>query len=239
MTAPATMPGTARPGIALVSPEHCRAFAIRARRYFTGAPATLVYLFTLLVTWWTMQGTDPSLTHHLIVSASTNLHNMRADPLQVLVASAFWTDSTGFPWLMIAGFLLVMVAAERRLGTRRWIATFAAGHVGATLVTVTGIAWALDHNLLAVNIARTADVGTSYGFYAVAAAFTMQFTGRSRLIWATALIGYLTLAASYGQSFTDYGHLAAIAIGFATHPVATLASRRWARSRLSERAPAI
>jgi hypothetical protein len=189
-----------------------------------------VYLFTLLVTWWTMQGADPGLTHHLIVSASTNLHNMRADPLQVLVVSAFWTDSTGFPWLMITGFLVVMVAAERRLGTRRWIATFAAGHVGATLVTVTGIAWALDHNMLAVNIARTADVGTSYGFYAVAAAFIMQLTGRRRPIWASALIGYLSLAASYGQSFTDYGHLTAIAIGFVTHSVATLASRHRTRT---------
>jgi hypothetical protein len=233
MTAPATTPGMVTSGIRPLSRDHRRTSAIRVRRYFAGAPATLVYLFTLLVTWWTVQGTDPNQTHHLIVSASTNLHNMQTDPLQVLVASAFWTDSTGFPWLMVAGLLLVMVAAERRLGTRRWIATFAAGHIGATMVTVTGICYALDHNMLAVDIAHTTDVGASYGFYAVTAAFIMHFTGRRRLIAASALTGYLLLAALYGQSFTDYGHLASIAIGFAIHPVATLASRRRARSRFA------
>jgi hypothetical protein len=241
MTAPTTTrtpAGPERREIALFSPDRCRTSVKWARRYLAGAPATLVYLFTLLVTWWTLQGTDPGLTHHLIVSASTNLHNMRTDPLQVLVTSAFWTDTTGFPWLMITGFLIFMVAAERRLGTRRWIATFAVGHVGATVVTVIGIAYALDHNMLALNIAHASDVGASYGFYAVAAAFALHFTGRRRLICASVLIGYLILCAGYGQTFTDYGHLAAIAIGFATYPLAPLVARRWARSRSAQPAPA-
>lgn len=179
-----------------------------------------MYLFTLTVTWWTLRGADPTLVRRLVVSQSTNLHNMTHQPLQVLVGSAFWLDDTDAFWFTVGQFLLVMAPAERWLGSRRWITAFVAGHVGASLVTVTGIAYAIHHGLLDNDIAHTADVGTSYGFYAVAALLTYRFTGRRQVAWAALLTGYLIAMACWRQTFTDYGHLTAAAIGFALRPLA-------------------
>lgn len=199
--------------------------AAAVRHYFAQAPASLAYLFTLLVTWWTLRGANEQVGHRLILAVSTNLHNMRHDPIQVLVASAFWTDG-GFPWTMVAGFLTFMVAAERWLGSGRWILLFAAGHIGATVITVTGIAYCIDHELLSVRVAVAADVGASYGFYAVVAAMAFRFTGRTRALWLAILAGWLVLAAWRNQTFTDYGHLTAMLIGITCAGVAT-----WHRAR--------
>jgi hypothetical protein len=157
----------------------------------------------------------------LIISASTNLNNMRHDPVQVLISSAFWTGSTAVPWSTVAEFLLVMVAAERWLGTRRLLGVFAAGHIGATLITLCGIAYGLHHGLLPAQIAYTSDVGISYGLYAVAALLTFRFHGRWRLLLAGALTAYLAFGVWTTPSFTGFGHLTAIVIGFAAYPLVT------------------
>ena len=186
----------------------------RGRAALAGAPGTLAYLLALAVTWTTLQGTSPRLGHRLIVTASTNLANMTHSPLRVLFASAFWLDGSGFPWLTVLEFLLVMVAVERYLGTARWLTVFAAGHVGATLATVAGIAWAVHHHLLPASLARTTDVGTSYGFFAVAAAGCYAIgQPRLRRVVMAALGGYLLIALVRDGSFTAYGHLIALGIG--------------------------
>jgi hypothetical protein len=178
-----------------------------------------VYLVVLLVTWWTLRGASARLDHRLILSASTNVTNMRHDPVQVLISSAFWPDSTAVPWQMVIEFLIVMVAAERWLGTRRLVAVFAAGHIGATLLTFAGIVYGLDQGLLPVEVAKASDVGTSYGLYAVAALLVFRFPPRWRLLSASALTTYLVFSAWNEPTFTAFGHLAAITIGFAAYPV--------------------
>ncbi|MFC9788382.1 rhomboid-like protein [Rhodococcus sp. NPDC127528] len=190
----------------------------RTRDHFGRAPASLVFVFTLVVTWWSLQGTDHRTLHRLVVSASTNLHNMTHDPVQVLVVSAFWVDGASFPWLTVVEFLVVMVAAERWLGSGRWILVFVAGHVGATVVTVVGIAWALDHDLLPAKLAGTVDVGASYGFWAVAALLAFRFARpASRWCAAAVLVAVFAAVAWRGQTFTDYGHLTAVLIGIGLH----------------------
>lgn len=198
---------------------------IAVRDHLGSAPACVAYTFTLLVTWWTLRGVSDTLERRLILSASTNLNNMRHEPVQVLVASAFWTDG-GFPWAMLLEFLVVMAAAERWLGTIRWILVFAAGHIGASMLIATGIAYLVDHRRTHLKIAITSDVGVSYGFYAVLAAMAFRFHGSSRAVWAGCLALWLAFAAWRGQTFTDYGHLAAMAIGFAIGvSVSTFAAR--------------
>lgn len=192
--------------------------AIRA--HLSAAPASTAYAFTLFVTWWTLRGLGDSIERRLIFSASTNLYNMRHNPVQVLVASAFWTEG-GFPWTTIASFLIVMAAAERWLGTSRWILLFATGHIGATLLTVTGISHAIDRHIIPLKVVYAADVGTSYGFSAVLAAMAFRFRGLVRLAWAGTLVAVLGYAAWSGPTFTDYGHLCAVAIGFLVGLIAT------------------
>ncbi|MGW0249523.1 rhomboid-like protein [Nocardia goodfellowii] len=185
------------------------------------APASTAYAFTLFVTWWTLRGLGPVEERRLILSASTNLYNMQHDPVQVLVASAFWTEG-GFPWLTIAQFLIVMAYAERWLGSGRWILLFATGHIGATLLTVYGISRAIDDELIPLRVAIAPDVGTSYGFFAVLAAMAFRFRGVVRPAWATLVLGGLVAACVTHRSFTAYGHLCAGLIGLLAGAAATM-----------------
>lgn len=199
-----------------------------ARDQLGAAPASCAYAFTLFVTWWTLRGISDVAGHRLILSLSTNLHNMRREPVQVLVASAFWTEG-GFPWGTMLGFLIVMAFAERWLGTVRWILVFASGHVGATLIIVTGIAYAVQHQLIPVKVIHAADVGTSYGFSAVLAALAFHLPGLARIVWAVCLLGWYVLDVWRARTFTDYGHLAAVLIGLAVGTLALLISLRLER----------
>lgn len=201
--------------------------AIRA--HLGAAPASTAYAFTLFVTWWTLRGVGDAVERRLIFSASTNLYNMRHNPVQVLVASAFWTEG-GFPWTTIAGFLVVMAYAERWLGTARWILLFATGHIGATLLTVTAVSHAIDRGLIPLRVAVAADVGTSYGFSAVLAALAFRFRGAVRLMWAGSIIVALGMALWIEPTFTDYGHLCAAVIGLAAGATASLFWRRLERT---------
>ncbi|WP_245668670.1 rhomboid-like protein [Nocardia xishanensis] len=200
------------------------------RRHLGAAPASTAYAFTLFVTWWTLRGLGEAVQHRLILSASTNLANMRRDPVQVLVASAFWTEGK-FPWLTILEFLVVMAAAERWLGTGRWILLFATGHIGATLITVTGISRAIDRGLIPLRVAIAPDVGASYGFTAVLAAMAFRFRGVVRALWATTLVVVLAAAIWIGPTFTDYGHLCAALIGLAVGGISTAFWTRVERRR--------
>ena len=76
----------------------------RARRLDPFRPGTYTYLFALLVTSWSLRGVDPRLADALIRSQSTNLDNLTDRPLQVLVASAFWTSGTAIPWQLLLRF---------------------------------------------------------------------------------------------------------------------------------------
>jgi hypothetical protein len=183
------------------------------------APGTIAYLLAILVTWATLEGTSSKQAERLIESASTNLHNMTHTPVRVLFASAFWIDRDDL-WVTLVEFLLVMVFVERWLGTLRMFAIFVAGHVGATVVTVVGISVAIHAGWASNSLAHTADVGTSYGFVAVAAAGTYAI-GHRRLRAAVivAMVGYLGISLAVGRTFTDYGHLVALAIGFAAYPL--------------------
>ncbi|MET7769827.1 rhomboid-like protein [Nocardia sp. NPDC005366] len=210
---------------ALRSPRAMRRVLPAVRAHLGSAPASTAYAFTLFVTWWTLRGVGAAVERRLILSASTNLHNMRQNPVQVLVASAFWTEG-GFPWITIAGFLTVMAAAERWLGTARWIMLFATGHIGATVLTVTGISQAIDRGIIPVRVAMAADVGTSYGFTAVLAAMAFRFLGPVRWMWAVAIVVAVVVALWVDPTFTDYGHLCAAVIGLL---VGGLASAFWRR----------
>jgi len=167
--------------------------------------------FTLGVTTLSLVDAAPGLTDRLLLTESTNVHNLAHDPLRVLGASAFWVGGTRLPWKVGVRFLLVMARAERWLGTGRWLLAFAAGHVGATLVTVSGIAYGIHAGWLGQGLATVSDVGVSYGFFAVAAVLTYRIPRPWRWVWAGTLIGYLSVTAAVEATFTEYGHLCASA----------------------------
>ncbi|WP_330179537.1 hypothetical protein OHB26_24145 [Nocardia sp. NBC_01503] len=206
-------------------PRRFRRAASAYQRLLAVAPASIAYAFTLFVTWWTLRGASDIVGRHLILSASTNLRNMQRDPIQVLLASAFWTDG-GFPWGDILILLTVMALAERWLGSLRWILVVAAGHVGATLLTVSAISHAVARDMIPFRVTVASDVGPSYGISAMLAVMAYRLRGRVRLIYAVGLLIWYGYALWNGPTFTDYGHLLALIIGFVLGGLAVLASRR-------------
>jgi hypothetical protein len=191
------------------------------RRIVREAPAATAYLVALMVTTATLAISSPHAVHWLVASASTNLHNMTIDPIRVLVVSAFWVQSTPWIWPMAPLMVAVMVPAERLLGTGRTLFVFAAGHVGATALTIAAIGVSVHYGLLPHRLAYALDVGPSYGLAALGALLATRLPRRRmRRAAIGALLLGLATAVILGGDFTDAGHLLAALIGLALSRVA-------------------
>jgi hypothetical protein len=186
--------------------------------YVRGSPATFIYAGVIFVTTWVVAGLGSTQRDALLRAQSTNLHNLRTHPVDVLFRSAFWSGSTVFlPFLLLLA--AVLAPAEEWLGSFRLILVFALGHVGATLVT----AVAIDHGFFSSTgepgIGRSIDVGVSYGAFCVAAVLTYRLPRSVRWPYATSLVLVFSLLAFVvGRTFTDFGHFVSVLIGFAAYP---------------------
>jgi hypothetical protein len=206
----------------------------RITGYVRSAPFTYVFLFVLVITTWVYQTSRPSIARSLLLERSTNLHQLGHDPMRVLVASAFWLSTSWelIVWLVL--FSLVLAPVERWIGTTRTAFVFALGHAGATLLTAAGLWLAIHYEVVGSYVEHAIDVGVSYGFFAVAALLAFYLSGRRRALYLVLVIGYLGVAAGLMRGFTDFGHLAAFAIGLALAPLVT---RGRARPEPSRQAP--
>jgi hypothetical protein len=191
----------------------------RSAAYVRSAPATYAYLAILLVTSGVVARLSDRVADRLLLAQSTNLNHLAHDPLRVLVSSAFWAPGTYDLLTSALLFTLVLAPVERRIGSRRTIAVFAIGHVGATLITAAGLTVALHFDAVERSVVDVRDVGPSYGFFAVAAVMTYLLARGLRAPYAVALVAYLATTAVLSGSFGDYGHLAAAALGLASYPV--------------------
>jgi membrane associated rhomboid family serine protease len=183
------------------------------KMYALSAPGTIAYLFTLLVTTVVLRISSPGVAHRLLIEQSTNLHNLRVYPVQVLFTSAFWLDS-GQLWPALLPLVVFLAPLERWLGTARWAGVFALGHVGATLITAVMLWFDTDYGRSNPDLLRAVDVGISYGCYAVAGALTFRLPRRWRLWYASALTAFFGARLLLSQTFTDVGHVNALLIGF-------------------------
>jgi hypothetical protein len=195
-----------------------------AVRIVREAPFTSLYLAVLLATTCVLVSVPARTADSLLLARSTNLHHLAHDPLRVLVASAFWLSA---PWQLLPFallFLLVLVPVERRIGSLRTAGAFAAGHVGATLLVAAGLWVGLRFDLVDRSVVDARDVGASYGLVAVAALMTYLLDRRLRLPYATALSGYLAIALAQAPTFTSFGHVLALLIGFGCRGLAAHAA---------------
>jgi hypothetical protein len=188
-------------------------------RSVQGTPATLAYLVALAATSAVISFAGTHTADRLLLEVSTNLHQLARDPVRVLVGSAFWVGDWSSFVVWAALLVAVLGPVERRLGWRRTTVVFALGHVGATLLVAAGLWVALRLDAVDPGVAGARDVGASYGFLAVAAFATLLLPARPRFLLPAALAGYVTIAAVYSHTFTDFGHLLAAAIGFASYPL--------------------
>ncbi|MFF8789608.1 rhomboid-like protein [Streptomyces sp. NPDC015125] len=171
----------------------------------------------------------------LLRAHSTNVANLRAGKWQTLVTSAAFVEEP-LPVAYGAALLAALGTAETRWGTWRTAGVFAAGHVGASLLVYaalrcrspggtppTGAGACAVHAPEAAEeeppdaTARAIDVGASYGFNATVGALAATVPHRGARAAATA--GLLALGTwpvlRRRRTFTDAGHLAALALGVA------------------------
>jgi hypothetical protein len=187
---------------------------------------TQTYVTILSVTsLWTATASN-QLASTVLRHASTNLQGLAHRPLPVLVSSAMWTEPGGWrSYLLFVGIAVTVLAPiERRLGTVRWTVAFVAGHVGATLLTAAGLWLAVDAGWLDESLSRAIDVGWSYGTFAVAATGTRALGPATARRAVAVLVVWCVAQLARHQTFTDVGHLLAVAIGLAVAPF--IAGRR-------------
>jgi hypothetical protein len=181
----------------------------------TRSPGTFVYLFVLGITTWILSSLDEHTTDLLLRKVSTNVVEMSQAAPRVLVLSAFILAGSGLPMLVLE-FALIHLPAERWLGTRRWLAIAAAGHIGASTITTIGIWFLLRTGHHGRELVYPVDVGVSYTLAAVAAAVTFRLPRPLRPLWVLGAMWHFGLQHLVGSpTFTDVGHACALGIGFA------------------------
>jgi hypothetical protein len=199
----------------------------RLGAHLRAAPATLIYLFTLLVTQLTLSTVDDHLGQRLLISESTNLANMARVPLRVLIGSAFWLDTSPVvTYVALATLLIVMASLERWLGTGRWLVTVLTGHIGATLLTLVVTTCLLRRGLLSPAVAHASDVGVSYALL-TALGMLVHRLPRLRYRLGVALLAGVGLGVvlMLDQEIADLGHLLSFVIGVGLFPLVPRAVR--------------
>lgn len=185
--------------------------------YARCSPATFIYAGVVFVTTWVAAGLGAAQRNALLRTQSTNLHNLRTHPVDVLFRSAFWSGTTNvLPFLVL---LVVLAPAEAWLGTFRLVLVFWLGHVGATLLTAVAISHGAFTSAGEEGIAHTVDVGVSYGTLCAAGILTYRLPARWRLPYGAALVLLFALLAFVAnRTFADFGHFLSVVIGLAAYP---------------------
>ncbi len=153
--------------------------------------------------------TGPAERERLLRDCSTNVDNLAAGRWETLLSSALVVEE---PMPLPYALLLVAVLgyAEYAYGAWWTAAVFLFGHASATLLVYGALRRTTD-----AATRRAVDVGTSYGFNAVLGALTSALPRGT--VRTAARAGLLALAVApvlkRGRTFTDAGHLAALAIG--------------------------
>jgi hypothetical protein len=191
------------------------------------SPATVTYLCVLVTTYWVTTRLLPiGQGLQVFRAVSTNLDNLGHHPARSLLGSALFPAT---PLLSTPGVLTLGVGIagclgwiERTHGTWRALVTLAAGHLGATLLTVPVVVYGIASHRYDPAESSAFDFGISYGAAAAMAAITGRLHPLARPLWLLSGIGYLlALAEWHGPlpDFTTVGHLCAVAIGLAMAPL--------------------
>lgn len=207
----------------------------RARRRI---PGTMIYFFVLAITTWMLRSLDSTVADGFLRSVSTNVASMSRDAPRVLVLSAFVIQGGNLLGPLVL-FLAIHAPTEAWLGTRRWLIIAAAGHIGASMITTFGIFGTLRFGHGSRHLVYPVDVGVSYTLAAAAGALVYRLPKWWRPL---AVLGVAGLFGGWhlftGASFTDVGHIVALAIGLVVTPLllqrsADRRTRTWRRHALA------
>jgi hypothetical protein len=173
---------------------------------------TLGYALALVAVSAALVVLGPRVRAHVILLASTNLHNLAHGHLATLFGSALVTDA-GPMWFWLPGLVCLLALAELIWRSGRLALVFVTGHVGATLLVAAGLTAAIEFGWLPLSIARASDVGVSYGAVAVLGALTAAVPHRWRPAWIGWWLPVGIASAALSADFTDVGHSIALVLG--------------------------
>src|ERR1700759_1339874 len=155
-----------------------RLLAPLAQIRFTVAYAVIVTSVTIA-----LYALGPQVQDRVVRHVSTNLHNLRHGHFGTLLGSAFVVDA-GPIYAWLPGLVCRLAIAELTFRTGLLAATFAAGHIGATLLVAVGLTAAVKLGWLPLSVSRATDVGMSYGAAAVLGSLTAGIPSRWRAAWS-------------------------------------------------------
>ncbi|OKJ07497.1 rhomboid-like protein [Kitasatospora sp. CB01950] len=187
-------------------------------RWIGKSPGTYVWLLLLAVTSFVVARKDPAALHFFLQQRSTNIDQLNAHPLRVLLASLIWTEQANFLFYFVM-FHVFHVPAERWLGTGRWLTVALTAHVLATYLSQGVVAWGVHHEVLPMRMARTVDVGVSYALAGVQGVLTWSLAGVWRWVYGCGLVAFYLVPLLTSRTFTDLGHFCAVLIGLAFRPI--------------------
>jgi len=146
----------------------------------------------------------------VIAWASTNVVNLRHNPVGTLIASAFVPASLTAAWPVAIAFALF--GANRALGNWRTAVLCAAGQVVGTLVSEGIVDYRVTHGLLPLADTRIVDIGPSYVVVSALAVAALYGSRAARLA-AAADLAVLIFGS---RIFAGLTHLDVAAVGHAT-----------------------
>ena len=179
-------------------------------RIFTSYAVAWLYLVGFIAAGVVYAALSPHDRVAVLGWASTNVHNLRHDPVGALVASAFVTQTFAAAWPALIA--LAMFGANRVLGNWRTALVCAAGHVIGTLVSEGIVGYRVSRGLLPAADRYITDVGPSY---VVVSAIVVALLYGSWLARAAAALD-LTLLVVVGNIFGGLSDLDVAAVGHVT-----------------------
>ncbi|MFF7675595.1 rhomboid-like protein [Actinacidiphila glaucinigra] len=186
------------------------------RAWVRSTPGTHIWLLVLAATSCVMAAAPPDLRSFLLQQNSTNLAELGSRPVRALLGSALWTESPASFGLYALCFEAVHAPAERWLGTRRWLGVAALAHAGASVLSQQAVLLGIHAGRLPASLARTVDIGVSYGLAGVVGILAHRVRPPWRLPYLLAAAGFLAYPlVTPGRTYTDLGHVIALLIGFA------------------------
>ncbi len=179
-------------------------------RIFTSYAVAWLYLVGFIAAEVVYAALSPHDQAAVLGWASTNVHNLRHDPVGCLVASAFVTQTFAGAWPALIA--LAMFGANRVLGNWRTALVCAAGQVVGTLVSEGIVGYRVSRGLLPAAFRYIIDVGPSY---VVVSAIVVALLYGSWLARAAAALD-LTLLVVVGNIFGGLSDLDVAAVGHLT-----------------------
>ncbi len=193
-----------------------------AWRFVANAPLTYVWLTVLLVTTIIAHTLTKRQLHTVIVHASTNIHDLLREPLEVLFTSLLWIDGRYWaPYLLL--FTLFLAPAEHWLGQLRWLIVGLTTHILATYISEGMLALAIRMHIpmhtAPGKLVHAEDIGVSYFLVGVIAVLAYRIAMPWRWGYLAILITIFVVMLIINLNFTAIGHFSAIFVGLCFYPI--------------------